>query len=159
MVRLREVFESLGEAGFKMRVVKCDFMKSKIKYLGRFVSAEGVKPDAKAIAKLHDWKTPRNKTEMQSFFGFANNYCEFIPWHAKLVAPLHAVIGLKVTFAWGPEQRKAFNEIENALIEATALAQPDSEGEFLLETDASAMIISGTLHQWQGLPDSVAVAP
>ena len=37
MVRLREVFECLREAGFKMRVAKCDFMKSEIKYLGRVV--------------------------------------------------------------------------------------------------------------------------
>ena len=35
MVRLREVFECLRKAGFKMRVAKCDFMKSEIKYLGR----------------------------------------------------------------------------------------------------------------------------
>ena len=66
MARLREVFECLREAGFKMRVAKCDFMKSEIKYLGRVVSAEGVKPDPKAVAKLRDWEIPRNKTEMQS---------------------------------------------------------------------------------------------
>ena len=152
MARLREVFECLREAGFKMRVAKCDFMKSEIKYLGRVVSAEGVKPDPKTVAKLRDWEIPRNKTEMQSFLGFANYYREFIPWHAKLVARLHAVTGLNATFTWGPEQQKAFNEIKKALIEATALAQPDSEGEFVLDTDASAVAISGILHQWQGPP-------
>ena len=45
MVRLREVFECLREAGFKMSVAKCYFMKSEIKYLGQVVSAEGAKPD------------------------------------------------------------------------------------------------------------------
>ena len=54
MSRLREVFECLAEASFKMRVAKCDFMKSGIKYFGRVVSAEGVKPDPKAVAKLRD---------------------------------------------------------------------------------------------------------
>ena len=122
MVGLREVFEGLRETGFKMRVAKCDFMKSEIMYLGRVVSAEGVKPDPKAVAKLCDWGISRNKTEKQSFWGFANYYREFIPRHAKLVAPLHAVAGLNVTFAWGPEQHKAFNEIKKTLIEATALA-------------------------------------
>ena len=78
MVRLREVFECLREAGVKMRVAKCDLMKSEIKYLGRVVSAEGVKPDPKAVAKLRDWDIPRNKLEMQSFLGFAN-YRKFIP--------------------------------------------------------------------------------
>ena len=47
-------------------------MKSEIKYLGRVVSAEGKKPDPKAVAKLRDWDIPCNKTEMQSFLGFAN---------------------------------------------------------------------------------------
>ena len=45
MARLRVVFECFREAAFKMRVAKCDFMKPEIKYLGRVVSAEGVKPD------------------------------------------------------------------------------------------------------------------
>ena len=159
MVRLREVFECLREAGFKMRVAKCDFMKSEIKYLGRVVSAEGIKPDPKAVVKLRDWEVPRNKTEMQSFLGFANYYREFIPWNAKLVAPLHAITGLGATFAWGDEQQQAFNAVKLALIEATALAQPDSEGEFVLDTDASAVAISGILHQWQGPPGERRLRP
>ena len=40
MARLREVFDCLREAGFKMRVAKCDFMKSEIKYLGHVVSRQ-----------------------------------------------------------------------------------------------------------------------
>ena len=159
MIRLCEVFNCLREAGFKMRVAKCDFMKSKIKYLGRVVSAEGIKPDHKAVEKLRDWEVPRNITEMQSFLGFANYYREFIPWHAKLVAPLHAITGLNATFAWGSEQQLAFNEIKKALIDATALAQPDSEGEFVLDTDASAVAISGILHQWQGPPGERRLSP
>ena len=112
MIRLREVFNCLREAGFKMRVAKCDFMKSEIKYLGRVDSAEGIKSDPKAVAALRDWEVPRNKTETQSFLGFANYYREFIPWHAKLVAPLHAITGHNATFAWGSEQQLAFNEIK-----------------------------------------------
>ena len=72
MARMREVFECLREAGFKMRVAKCDFMKSEIKYLGRVVSAEGVKPDPKAVAKLRDWEIPRVNLQQNGdaeFFG------------------------------------------------------------------------------------------
>ena len=87
---------------------------------------------------------------MQIFLGFANYHREFIPWHAKLVAPLHAVTGLNATFAWGPEQQVAFIKIKKSLIDATALAKPDSEVEFVLDTDASSVAILGILHQWQG---------
>ena len=123
------------------------------------VSAEGLKPDPKAVTKQRDWENPRNKTEMQSFLGFAEYCREFIPWHAKLVAPLHAVTELIVIFAWGPEQQKAFNEIKKALIETTALAQPDSEGELVLDTDASTVAISGILHQGQGPPEQRGLRP
>ena len=34
-------------------------------------------------------------------------------------------------------------------MEATALEQPGTEGEFVLDTDASGVAISGILHQWQ----------
>ena len=123
------------------------------------MSAEGVKRDPKAVAKLRHWEVPRNKTEMQSFLGFANYYREFILWYAKLVAPLHAVTGLNATFTWRPDQQQAFNEIKKALLEATALAQPDSEGEFVLDMDASAVAISGILHQWQGPPGERRLRP
>ena len=73
MERIEEVFESLREAGFNMRVSMCVFMKSEIK-CGRLVSAEGIKPDPKTVVKLRDWDVSRNKTEMQSFLGFANYY-------------------------------------------------------------------------------------
>ena len=142
-----------------MRVVKCDFLNSEIKYLGRVVSAECIKPDPKTVVKMRDWDIPRSKTEMQSFLGFANHYREFIPWHAKLVAPLHTITGVNATFTWGSEQQQAFNEIKKALIEATALAQTDSEGEFVLDTDASAVAISGNLHQWQGPPGDRRLRP
>ena len=42
-----------------MRVAECDFMMSEIKYLGGVVSAQGIKPDPKAVAKLRDWEIPR----------------------------------------------------------------------------------------------------
>ena len=46
-----------------------------------------------------------------------------------------------------------------ALIEATASAQPDSEGEFVLHTDESGVAISGILRQWQGPPDNQKLPP
>ena len=57
------------------------------------------------------------------------------------------------------EQQQSFNEIKKALIEATVLAQPDSEGDIVLETDAGAVTISGILHQWQGPPGDRSLRP
>ena len=111
MDKLREVFQCLREARFKMRVAKRDFMKSEIKYLGRVVFADGIRPDPKAVSNLRDWDIPRTKKELQSFLGFAKYYRDFIPWHAKFVAPLHAITGTGSSFLCGEEQQQAFKSI------------------------------------------------
>ena len=78
-------------------------MKSEIKYLGRVVSAEGIKADPEAVSKLRDWEVLRNKADLPSFLVFTNHYREFILCHAKLLAPLHALTDLGATFARGDE--------------------------------------------------------
>ena len=90
--RIREVFDCLREAGFKMRAEKCDFLRTETKYLGRVVSAEGIKPDPQAVEKVREWMPPRNKEELQSFLGFANYYRDFIPFHAEKVEPMQDLL-------------------------------------------------------------------
>ena len=87
-----------------------------------------------------------------TFFGLHQLLSRVYSLACQTCGPLHAITGLGATFAWGDEEQRAFNAIKLALIVATALAQPDSEGEFVLDTDASAVAISGILHQWQGPP-------
>ena len=91
-MRIREVFECLREAGFKMRAENCDFMRTGINYLGRVVSAEGIKPDPAAVSKIHDWMPRRNKEELQSFLGYANYYLDFIPFHTAEVKPMQELL-------------------------------------------------------------------
>ena len=74
IIRIKEVFKCLGEASFKMRAKKCDFMRTETKYLGRIVSADGIKPDPEAVTKIQEWLPPINKEELQSFLGFASYY-------------------------------------------------------------------------------------
>ena len=56
----------------------------------------------------------------------------------------------------GSKQLQAFDEIKKAFIETTALARPDSEGEFVLDADAGAVAI---WHQWQGPPGDRRLPP
>ena len=147
--RIKEVFECLREAGFKMRAEKCDFMRTETKYLGRVVSAEGIKPDPAAVSKIQEWMPPRNKEELQSFLGFANYYRDFIPFHAAKVQPMQELLRKNQHFYWKGKHQEAFDSVKQALADATALAAPNEEGRFVLDTDASAVAIAGILHQEQ----------
>ena len=147
--RIREVFECLREAGFKMRAEKCDFMRTETKYLGRVVSTEGIKPDPAAVSKIQEWMPPRNKEELQSFLGFANYYRDFIPFHAAKVQPMQELLRKNQHFYWKEKHQEAFDSVKQALADATTLAAPNEEGRFVLDTDASAVAIAGILHQEQ----------
>ena len=123
--RIREVFECLREAGFKMRAEICDFMRTETKYLGRVVSSEGIKPDPAAVSKIQEWMTPKNKEELQSFLGFANYYRDFIPFHAAKVQPMQELLRENQHFYWNEKHQVAFDLVKQALADATALAAPN----------------------------------
>ena len=50
-------------------------------------------------------------------------------------------------FYWNEKHQEAFDSVKKALADATALAAPNEEGRFVLDTDASAVAIVGILHQ------------
>ena len=58
ITRIKELFECLREACFKMLAEKCDFMRRETKYLGRIVSDDGIRPDPEAVAKIQEWLPP-----------------------------------------------------------------------------------------------------
>ena len=64
--RIGEVLSCLRQAGLKCKPSKCEFLKCSIKYLGRIVDKEGVRPDPESVETVMQWRRPRNKPE---FFG------------------------------------------------------------------------------------------
>ena len=77
-------------------------MKSEIKYLGRVVSADGINPDPKAVAKLKNWNIPRTKTELHSFLGFANYFFKvFYPMACKASCPFTCDDGRRLSIFMG----------------------------------------------------------
>ena len=149
IMRIEEVFECLREAGFKMRAEKCDFMRTETKYLGRIVSAEGIRPDPEAVTKIQEWLPPRNREELQSFLGFANYYRDFVPFHAAKVQPMQELLKKNQHFCWEERHREAFDSVKQALSDAITLAAPNEQGRFVLDTDASTVAIAGILNQEQ----------
>ena len=79
--RLRGVLEKLSAAGLLLKPSKYEFFKSQIAYLGHIVSKDGIETAPKKIA-IKQWPIPKTVTEVQSFLGFMNYYCTFIPKYA-----------------------------------------------------------------------------
>ena len=56
-------------------------------------------------------------------------------------------------FEWNEEAQAVFENIKRELCEVPVLGMPTEKGMYVLDTDASVVAISGTLHQeqeWNG---------
>ena len=56
---------------------------------------------------------------------------------------------LKKSQQWVERHQEAFDSVKQALVDATVLAAPNEEGQFVLATDTSAVAIADILHQEQ----------
>ena len=81
--RLRGVFEKLSAAGFRLKLSKCEFFKSRITYLGHIVSKDGIETEKKKVIAVQKWLISKTVTEVCNFLGFTNYYHRFIPKYAQ----------------------------------------------------------------------------
>ena len=63
-------------------------MQRKVTFLDRVICQGTITPDNEMYSTLSEWQVPRNKKELQSFFGFINYYRDFISNLSEVNLPL-----------------------------------------------------------------------
>ena len=79
------MFQKSSATGLQLKPSKCEFFKSQIAYLGHIVSKDGIETDSKKLTTIKEWPIPKTVTEVQSFLGFTNYYCKFIPKYLEVL--------------------------------------------------------------------------
>lgn len=118
--------------------------------LGYYELSQDRKDAIKAVA------FPRNMKQMQSFLGAALFFKSFLPHYSSLVAPLNDMIKKDFNWdesTWTQDYRKAFDQVKDALQDATAIFYPNFELEWILRTDASQRGVGAVLLQVYVSPD------
>ncbi len=162
LVRLETVLQRLREAGLKVKVEKCHFLQSEVKFLGHVVSAQGVSTDPDKVSAVNQWPVPNTLKELRSFLGFCSYYRRFIEGFSKVAGPLHDVVNTCVhqgsvaqanklfKDSWTTECQQAFQHLKEKLTGAPTLGYADFSLPFVLETDASILGLGAVLYQQQG---------
>jgi hypothetical protein len=70
----RLVLDRMHKHKLYLWLEKCEFEKTKIKYLSIIILHNKVEMDPVKITRVVDWPTPSNNKEVQSFVGFVNFY-------------------------------------------------------------------------------------
>ena len=102
-------------------------------------------PDPSKIEKVAAWPTLISTKAVQQFVGFANYYRWFIKDFAQIAKPLHRLTECGSTFSWPDDCKESFEELQKQLSSAPLLIFIDFSKPFILDTDASDIVIGAVL--------------
>ena len=120
-----------------------------MEYLGYVVSESGIQPCPGKVEAVQNWPTPMNVHDVRSFLGLCSYYRRFIPQFSEMAFAMVKLTRHDVDWEWGDSQRKAFQDLRNALVGEKVLAYPERRGLFILDTDASLCGMGAVLSQVQ----------
>ncbi|SLM34729.1 reverse transcriptase domain protein [Lasallia pustulata] len=63
---MKLVLESLWGTGLQLKIKRCEFEVTEVKYLGMIISTTGVKMDPEKVQCITDWESPRNIKDVDS---------------------------------------------------------------------------------------------
>ena len=147
--RMVVVLTRLRNANLKLKAKKCLLFRTEVNYLGHVISAEGIKTDPAKVESVVNWHAPRTVKQVRAFLGMVNYYSRFIKDLAGIANPLHEITKKGTKFRWESAQAEAFEKLKQALASAPVMAYPNSEGMFILDTDASDISAGAVLSQIQ----------
>lgn len=145
---LKEVANCLSKANLTINLEKSRFGVPQLKFLGYFLSRDGLKVNPDKIQPILDYERPITITKLRRFLGMCGYYRRFIRRYSEVTAPLTDLLKTKSkNISWNSEAEKAFLEIKEMLITPPILVSPDFSKEFILQTDASDTAVAAVLAQ------------
>lgn len=146
MQRCTDVLKRLREFGLKLKPSKCKIAVESVHFLGHVISSKGLEMDPRRIERVK-FETPRNPSDVRSFYGLCSYIRKFIRNFAAIAKSLTPLMGRPSDFLWTNEAQLAFETLRKALTEALILVHFDPEAEHELRTDASSYAIGAVFYQ------------
>uniref|UniRef100_A0A914I9R3 RNA-directed DNA polymerase n=1 Tax=Globodera rostochiensis TaxID=31243 RepID=A0A914I9R3_GLORO len=142
---LHELFRRLDQWGMRVKMSKCQFLCSKLKFLGHVISAEGIRPDPARSAAIRLMPAPSDIQTLRSFLGAINYYSRFVKQMREIRAPLDVLLKKDAKWDWGSEQQQAFEKAKQILQSDLILTQYDPHKPIVVAADASRYGIGASI--------------
>ena len=145
---VKRVLQALKDHSLSVKIEKCEFHKTEVKFLGHIISREGIRMDPEKIEAVLDWPEPQSIKDVQAFLGLANFNRRFIKNYSRIAAPLTDLTKKSDTaFAMTQKARDAFELLKKTFTTAPLLTIFNPELQTILETDASDGAIAAAITQ------------
>ena len=128
---LNTVSSLLNDQKLYVSPKKCEFMKSKILFLGMIVGNDGIQVDPKKFEFLQNSSKPTTLTDLRSFMGVLQNFRRFIKDFSKIATPLTDLTRKGVGIQkWDIERDNASESLKNSITTAPIPVAPDGQNRF-----------------------------
>ena len=107
---VHKILSILDKNNMAVKWGKCAFFKSDIEWLGFKISGNGVRPLVGKADAIKNLPTPKNISELRSFFGSINQYVKFVPNLSTLSSPLRPLLNKKSLYKWDTSHSIAFEK-------------------------------------------------
>nr|GEW67062.1 putative reverse transcriptase domain-containing protein [Tanacetum cinerariifolium] len=134
---LRIILELLIKEKLYVKFSKCDFWIRTVQFLGHLIDSQGLHVDPAKIKAVKNWASPTTPTEIHQFLGLASYYRRFIKDFSKIAKSLTILTQKDKKFVWGKDQEMAFQILKQKLCEASILALPEGNNDFVFYCNAS----------------------
>ena len=136
---LRLVLDALTKAEFYLERDKCDLYAVRLDCLGHMINKRGIHADTDKMARIREWRTPRNLTEIQRFVGLVEYLAQFMLDVSAYTTPLTSIQRNGHTFLWREIHDRCFQVIKDLTCKYPILRpiNPASSEPIWLICDAS----------------------
>ena len=146
---LEVVLTRLEANNFVINPLKCEWGVQETDFLGHWVTPTATQPWKKKVEAILRLDAPRNIKDVRSFVGAVNFYRDMYPKRSHVLAPLHALTGLKsnADFEWTDVHQKAFDAMKAIMVKDTYIRHPDHNEPFHVYADASDLQLGAAIMQ------------
>ena len=135
--QIERFFQIMREAKLTINLMKSEFGKATVKYLGHIVGQGQVRPLDAKIQTIVKYPIPTSRKELARFLGMAGYYRNFCLNFSEIAAPLTNLLSKKVKFVWTDDCQMAFDKVKLLLQKSPVLKSPDYEKPFKLIINSS----------------------
>ena len=126
---LLKLLKRAREVNLKFNSKKLNLRKPEVKYMGRVLPREGLKPDPNKVNAVSEMPKPTCKQEALSLLGFLNYLAKFLPRLSEISQPIHQLTTKDVKFIWTRQHDESFEEIKKLVTRHPVLRYYDMSTE------------------------------
>jgi hypothetical protein len=152
---VQRVLERLRQHGLCVKRSKCEFGRTRIKFVGQVIEGGRRRIDPERICEIQELPPPSSVHEVRSFAGIINFVRDHAPHASEIMAPVTDLLKKNAKFEWGPRHQEAWERVKALVASNKELYLPDPELPWVLETDASLIGLGAALYQLR--PDGTKV--